>query len=98
MNYKLNNYDFMKTEKVTCIKASIDGATKDEKAAQVIEAAIELVRSMPDEAREGLAVALVTAAVMQECGAMPVVNAVELCEQIGVRVGSRAEKDFEEMV
>lgn len=83
----------MKTEKVTCVKAKIDGSSKEEMVMQVMDAAMELVRSMPEKDREGLAVALVVAAIMQDCGAMPVVNAVELCEQCGVRVGARAEAD-----
>lgn len=88
----------MKTEKVTCIKAKIDGSSKEERILQVMDAALELVRSMPEKDREGLAVALVVAAIMQDCGAMPEVDAVELCEQCGVRVGARTEEDFEEMV
>ena len=81
----------MKTEKVTCVKAKIDASSKEEMVLQVMDAALELVRSMPEKDREGLAVALVVAAIMQDCGAMPEVNAVELCEQCGVHVGRKAE-------
>ena len=87
----------MKTEKVTCLKAAIEAGSKEEYVQQVLAAAGDFVRSIPVKDREELAIALVMAGIFQDAGDLKEVNAVELCEQCGVHVGTKVEKDAEEI-
>lgn len=86
----------MKTDKKVCIQAKIEAGSKKEYVDKVMEMTEHLVRMMSEEERIELGVALVTGAILQDAGAIGVVDLVGLCEQCGVHVGAKAEADCKE--
>lgn len=83
----------MKTDKKVCIRAEIEAGSKEEYVSKVMELASALVHMMQEEERIDIAVALVSAAILQDAGAIEGVDFVGLCERCGVHVGAMAEAD-----